>query len=169
MIFLILENLRSLHNVGAIFRTADACGVDKIFLVGSSAVLTKNVINPKIAKTSLGTEKTVAWQYFSTTVKALKSLPEKTSIFCLEQTKNSQNLFLNLKSKFLNLNIALIVGNEKTGVSLKTLQKADRILHIPMYGKHNSLNVACATAIALYQLRLNSKPEFGFRASNFEF
>ena len=151
-IFLILENIRSLHNVGAIFRSAEACRVFCICLIGATGIIKPEVLNPKLSKTSLGTEKSVSWKHFWTIDEALRDLPKNTDIIALEQTKNSQNIFLDLKSLILNPNIALIVGNEVSGVSKKALEKASGVVNIPMLGKHNSLNVSNATTVALYQI-----------------
>jgi tRNA G18 (ribose-2'-O)-methylase SpoU len=151
-IILILENIRSLHNVGAMFRSADACNVSCIYLVGPSGIITPQVLNPKLAKTSLGTEKSVPWKHFWTIDEAIDDLPKNTDIIALEQANNSKNIFLNLKSLILNPHVALIVGNEISGVSQKALEKAADVVSIPMLGKHNSLNVACSTSVALYQI-----------------
>jgi tRNA G18 (ribose-2'-O)-methylase SpoU len=149
MIFLLLEHLRSLHNVSAIFRSAEACQVDWIYLLGPTGIINPQVLNPKLSKTSLGTEKTVAWKHFWDLDQALASLPKNTTIIALEQIKNAQNIF---SYQFSAPSYALIVGNEITGVSQKARQIAASIVHIPMKGKHPSLNVACATTVALYQL-----------------
>jgi tRNA G18 (ribose-2'-O)-methylase SpoU len=109
-------------------------------------------LNPKLAKTSLGTEKSVPWKHFRTIDEAIDDLPKNTDIIALEQTKDSRNIFLNLKSLILNPHVALIIGNEITGVSQKALEKAADVVHIPMFGKHNSLNVAVAATVALYQI-----------------
>jgi len=151
-IFLLLENIRSLHNVGAIFRSAEACQVFCIYLIGTTGIVTPEILNPKLNKTSLGTEKIVAWRHFWTIDEALNDLPKNTDIIALEQTKNSQNIFLNLKSLILNPNVALIVGNEVSGVSKKALEKAASVVNIPMLGKHKSLNVSSAATVALYQI-----------------
>jgi len=156
-IFLVLENLRSLYNVGAIFRTAEACQVSKILLVGSSGIIIPEspkdqrqpLLNPKLAKTALGTQNLVFWQHFWTTDEAIKSLPKNPSLIALEQTKKSQNIF---QFNFPGNNLALIVGNEVSGVSRASLQKSTAVVNIPMFGKHNSLNVATACGIALYQI-----------------
>ncbi len=160
-VYLILDNIRSLYNVGAIFRASEAVQVKKIFLVGPTGILIpkspqdkrKPILNPKLAKTALGTEKQVSWKHYWSIKETIKGLPANTEIIALEQTAKSI-IFTKVKYK---LPVALIVGNELTGVSKDALKTAKAIVHIPMYGKHKSLNVSVATGIALYHIKLNSK------------
>ena len=169
-IYLVLDNIRSRENVGSIFRTADAVGVAKIYLCGitpTPSVGNSNIQEPnskqipnsnfqtqnpdKIAKTALGAEKWVPWEYYNQTWKCLvelKNQKSKIKIIGLEQTKGSINIF-KFKSKFP---LVLIVGNEVRGISPKILKYCDKIIEIPMLGKKESLNVSVATGIALYQL-----------------
>lgn len=150
IIYLVLDNIRSGENVGSVFRTADAVGVTKIYLCG----ITPIPPHPKIAKSALGAEVNVAWEYHKQTWRLLKKLRDDgLSLVALEQAKNSENIFRHKPLK--NKNIALIVGNEVHGLSKKILSLADKIVEIPMCGKKESLNVAVATGIALYQLREN--------------
>ena len=156
-IYLILHNIRSAYNVGSIFRTADGAGVSKIYLCGITPTPTTRtalaravLVNSKVSKTALGAEKTVPWEYHKQIGKLLKQLRDDGLwLIALEQTKNSKNIFSYKPPK--NKNIALVVGNEVHGLK-KILSYADRILEIPMYGKKESLNVAVATGIALYQI-----------------
>ncbi|PIT88512.1 MAG: TrmH family RNA methyltransferase [Candidatus Magasanikbacteria bacterium CG10_big_fil_rev_8_21_14_0_10_36_32] len=142
---LILPNIRSAHNVGASFRTADGAGVDKIYLCGYSA----QPPHPQLDKVSLGAEKWMPWEYEKQTVRLLKKLREKGyNIVALELTKKSGDIF-KWKPKFP---IALIVGNEKSGVTKTLLKYCDKTVHIPMKGKKNSLNVSVATGVALYHI-----------------
>jgi len=170
-IFLVLHNIRSAHNVGAIFRTADAAGVSKIFLCGitptpkiqktSSDLFHDRSINTtsddgnfndKIAKTALGAEKIVPWERHKQTWRLLKKLRgDGLWLIALEQTKSSKNIFSRKLPK--NRNIVLILGNEVRGLSDKILNSVDDILEIPMHGKKESLNVSVAAGIALYQLK----------------
>lgn len=144
---LILPNIRSGHNVGAIFRTADGAGVDKLYITG----FTPCPPHTQIDKVSLGAEKWMPWEYRKQTGKLLKELKEMGyNIVALEQTKTSQNIF-NWQPKFP---IALILGNEKTGVSKSLLKYCDESVEIPMLGKKNSLNVSVATGIAMYRISL---------------
>lgn len=142
---LVLPDIRSAHNVGAMFRTADGAGVNKIYLCGYTA----QPPHPQLDKVSLGAEKWMPWEYSRQTWRALKELKKKGyNIVALELTKNSKNIF-NWKPKFP---LALVVGNEKTGVTKKLLKYCDRAVHIPMAGKKSSLNVSVATGIAIYQI-----------------
>lgn len=142
---LILPNIRSGHNVGAIFRTADGAGADKIYLAG----YTPCPPHTQIDKVSLGAEKFVPWEYKKQAGRLLKEL-KKTgyNIIALEQTKNSVNIF-EWEPKFP---LVLILGNEKTGVSKSLLKYCDLAVEIPMRGKKNSLNVSVAAGIAMYNI-----------------
>jgi tRNA G18 (ribose-2'-O)-methylase SpoU len=142
---LIIPNIRSGHNVGALFRTADGAGVDKIYICGYSPVPP----HPQVDKVSLGAEKFVSWEYCKQTARLLKRL--KTlgyNIIGLEQAKKSIYLY-NWKPKFP---LAVIVGNEKEGIPAKWLKYCDQIIDIPMRGKKNSLNVSVAGGIILYHI-----------------
>lgn len=142
---LILHNIRSAYNVGSIFRTADGAGVAKIYLCGISP--TPEDI--KVLKTSLGTEKTVPWEYHKQTWRLLKQLKEcGIKIIALEQTPRSID-YKKFKPKFP---LAVLVGGEVKGLNKKILSYVDKIIEIPMYGKKESLNVAVATGIALYKI-----------------
>ena len=152
-IYLILNNIRSAYNVGAIFRTADAAGVKKIFLCGISPYPAENSqseITDKIGKTALGAEKMVSWEKCKQTWRLMGKLKaEGVSLVAIEQTKNSKNIF-----KFKPIfPLALVLGNEVRGLSKKILSYADKVVEIPMLGKKESLNVSVAAGIALYQLK----------------
>lgn len=148
-IFLLLNNIRSLLNVGAIFRTADAVGVSKILLTGATGCPPRH----EISKTALGAQNIVDWEYFVDPIKAIESV-KLTKIIALEQTPKSQNIFdWQIPNQF-NGNLILIVGHEREGVEQKLLDLANVHLEIPMYGQSaKSLNVATATGIALYELK----------------
>lgn len=142
---LVIPNIRSGHNVGAMFRTADGAGVDKIYLTG----YTPCPPHPQVDKVSLGAEKSVSWQYFKQAGRLLKQLKkEGYNIVALEHTKTSKDIF-RWKPKFP---IALIVGNEKTGVTKSLLKYCDEAVEIPMKGKKTSLNVSVAAGIAIYRI-----------------
>ena len=153
---IVLHGVRSAHNVGSIFRTADGAGVNKIYLCGT----TPTPPHEKISKTALGAENYVPWEYQSQTYRCLlkiKNQSSKIKILGLEQTKNSKNIFggstSNLLRSNLNKKIALVLGNEIRGLSPQILKYCDEVVHIPMYGKKESLNVAVAAGIAVYQIR----------------
>lgn len=145
---LILPNIRSCHNVGAMFRTADACGFDKLYLVGYTPVPPRKEID----KVALGAEKSVAWEHKQSLGRLIVTLQKKGySIIALEKTGDSKELGL-LTKKTLGNKIALVVGNEVDGVDKKILQKCDYIVHIPMRGMKESLNVSVAAGIAMYTI-----------------
>ena len=143
---LVLPNIRSGHNVGAIFRTADGAGVNKLYLTG----YTPCPPHMQVDKVSLGAEKWMPWEYRKQPGKLLKELKQMGyTIVALEQTKTSQNIF-KWKSKFP---LVLVLGNEKTGVPKSLLQYCDASIEIPMHGKKNSLNVSVAAGIAMYLIK----------------
>jgi len=146
--YLILPNIRSCHNVGAMFRTADACGVSKLFLVGYTAKPPK----PQIDKVSLGAEKWMPWKYKKDLKKLIKSLKKKkVFVVGLEKTNFSEELGV-IKNFVQEKDVALIVGNEVEGISEEILELCDLVAHIPMYGKKESLNVSVAAGIAMYEM-----------------
>ena len=145
-IFVICHNIRSRHNVGSIFRTADAAGVAKIFLCGITPVPP----HPNIEKVSLGAEKFVEWEKRKETWRVIDELKkEGVEIISLEQAKNSISLN-SLKSA--KKSVALILGEEVKGLPDSILDRSDKIVHIPMRGRKESLNVATAFGIAVYKL-----------------
>jgi len=151
-IYVILDNIRSRENVGSIFRTTDGAGVEKIYLCG----ITPTPPHEKISKTALGAEKWVPWEYHAQTWQVLRKLKVESSkfkIIGLEQTKSSKNIF-ELKS-IGRSPLALIVGNEVRGLSPIILKYCDDVVHIPMYGKKESLNVSVAFGVAIYDLIKN--------------
>jgi tRNA G18 (ribose-2'-O)-methylase SpoU len=148
---LILHNIRSVYNAGSIFRTADAAGVEKIFLTGyTPAPLDRfGQARSDFAKVSLGAEKTISWEQkknFSAVVKQLHK--ENYFVAAIEQSKKSTPLFAFTPPKKL----ALALGNEVRGLSQSALKQCDAALEIPMHGKKESLNVSVAAGIALFTL-----------------
>jgi 23S rRNA (guanosine2251-2'-O)-methyltransferase len=146
---LILPDIRSALNVGAIFRTADAIGISKIYLTGYTPRPTDKFgrIQKDIAKSALGAETWVPWEYNEDLIKLISKL-KKDGFKIIEQDKKAVDY---KKIKIID-KLALIVGREVEGLDKKTLKKCDSIIHIPMYGKKESLNVSVATGIALYRL-----------------
>ena len=143
--YLICDNIRSLENIGSIFRTADALGVDKIFLTG----ICGQPPHLKISKTALGAEKNIDWEYHWQTWRIIDRLKrDKVKIISLEQTPNSA-YYTQFKPKFP---LALAIGNELKGVSKSVLNRSDSIIHLPMRGKKESLNVAVAFGAVGYYL-----------------
>ena len=149
-VYLVLHNIRSAHNVGSIFRTADAVGVAKIYLCG----YTPTPPNEKISKVALGAEKTVPWEQYKQTWRLLSSFAktsedeEKVQIVALEQDKRAID-YRKFKPEFT---MVLVLGNEVEGLSKEILKYADKIIAIPMYGQKESLNVSVAAGIALYEI-----------------
>jgi tRNA G18 (ribose-2'-O)-methylase SpoU len=142
---LVLPDIRSAHNVGAMFRTADGAGVDKIYLCGYTA----RPPHTQLDKVSLGAEKWVPWEYSKQTWRLLGELRERGyNIVALEQTKTSEELY-KWKPKFP---LALVVGNEKTGVTKSLLKYCDSSVVLPMRGRKTSLNVSVAAGVAMYYI-----------------
>ncbi len=141
--FLILHNIRSAYNVGSMFRTADAVGIEKIYLCGYTPTPSQ--------KTALGAEATVPWEQHGQTWRLLKKLKsDGVHITAIEQYKYSTDLFCYRPPSGP---LALMVGHERKGLSSTILRYVDDILEIPMHGKKESLNVSVATGIALYELK----------------
>jgi tRNA G18 (ribose-2'-O)-methylase SpoU len=151
-IYLILDNLRSAYNVGAIFRTADAVGVKKIFLCGITPQPTdEKQGNRRVKKTALGAEEYVEWEYCKSALEAIKKLKDRgVQIVSLEQTPHSL-IYTSPRVKY-KFPLALTLGNELEGIGERTLEKSDLIIHLPMLGKKKSLNVTSACAVMLYHL-----------------
>jgi tRNA G18 (ribose-2'-O)-methylase SpoU len=146
-LYLILDNIRSMENVGSIFRTADAAGVDKIFLCG----ITPKPPRKEIDKAALGAVDFVDWEYAENIKELISNLKkEGIKILALEQDPRSIPFDSSLVARSSSL--ALMVGSETDGIAKDILDLADQIIEIPMHGQKNSLNVAVATGIALYAL-----------------
>ena len=147
--YVICDNIRSLENIGSIFRTADALGVSRIFLCGISG----KPPHHKISKTALGAEKTIPFKYHRQIGRLIDKLKKnKINIIALEQDRKAV-LYTKFKPKFP---IALIIGNEVKGISKKILKKADKIIFLPMRGKKESLNVSVAFGVAGYYIKNES-------------
>ncbi len=150
-IYLILHNIRSLYNVGSIFRTADARGVKKIYLTGYTPTPTDRFgkIRKEIHKTSLGAEHTVAWEHQRNIAALIKKLQkEKIFLVAIEQSRKA----INYKKLKNGPSVAFIFGNEVRGISPQILKKCGQIAEIPMYGKKESLNVSVAAGIILFSV-----------------
>jgi len=146
-IYLILENVYDTYNIGGLFRLADALTVTKIFLCGQMEIPP----NHKIKKASVGTYKIVPWTYKKTTIEAIRELRNEIidiQIVAIEQSENS----ISYKKAKYTEPLALIVGNETFGVLPETLDTADQIVEIPMWGINKSLNVIVSAAIVAYHI-----------------
>lgn len=145
----ICDNIRSLHNIGSVFRTADGAGVDKIYLCGISGRPDEEKAKKKILKVALGADKTVKWEYVKQAWRVIEDLKkEGFGVVSLEQTSKSID-FIKYKPDFP---VALIIGNEKNGVNKSLLKRSDAIIEIPMKGSKESLNVSVAFGIAAYYI-----------------
>lgn len=150
MFYVICHNIRSLHNIGSIFRTADGAGVSKIFLCG----ITGTPPRKEISKVALGAENSVPWEKHRQTARLIKKLKkEGVKIIALEQTKKSVS-YDKFKSRF---SLALILGEETKGLPKKILDSCDAAIEIPMAGEKESLNVSVAFGIAVYEIRRSGK------------
>ena len=150
---LILHNIRSVYNVGSIFRTAEAAGVSKIILSGYTPTPVDRFHLPRkdFAKVSLGAEKTIPWVQMRTFVQAVRVLrKDGYYIAAVEQDKHSISIF-DFKTSKKQL-LALVLGNEVRGISKASLKLCNAILEIPMRGKKESLNVSVAAGIAAFTL-----------------
>ncbi len=149
-IYILLHNIRSVYNVGAIFRTADAVGVSKIILSGYTPAPVDRFGNARrdFAKCSLGAEKTVAWEYVKSPTKLFGRLKKQGfEIISVEQSKNSFDY-----KKVRPKNRCLVIfGAEVSGISKSILKKSDVIAEIPMRGRKESLNVSVSAGIVLYR------------------
>lgn len=145
-LIVVLDNVRSLHNVGSIFRTADAFLLQAVYLCG----ITSTPPNTELHKTALGAENSVEWKYFEETQKALEELHrEEYKIYAIEQVRGSlslNSLELNPKEKY-----AIVLGNEVKGVQQAVIDACDGCIEIPQYGTKHSLNVSIAGGIAIWE------------------
>lgn len=148
---LLLDNIRSLYNVGAIMRTADGAGVSHFHVSG----ITASPTHPKLAKTALGAEKALPWTQHRNGVHATAQFKAAGyEIWALEETVSAENLFeVDLGVGENGRSVLLVIGNEKVGVDPGILKLADRIFSLPMAGVKKSLNVAIAFGIAIYQIQ----------------
>ena len=152
-LIIILDNIRSLNNIGSVFRTSDAFLIKKIYLCG----ITATPPHKDIHKTALGSTDTVEWEYGKNTLDVINKLKEdKVSIISLEQAENAilLNEFMPEKNKIY----ALVFGNEVKGVSQQVVDASDTVLEIPQYGTKHSLNISVSAGIVIWDLfnKLNS-------------
>jgi tRNA G18 (ribose-2'-O)-methylase SpoU len=146
---LVLHNIRSTHNVGAIFRTADAAGIDKIYLVGYTPAPVDRFGRARtdIAKAALGAEKMVEWESVPEIKPLLTDLKKSGAlIVAVEQSADS----VDYRQAVVTESVAFVFGNEVEGVPREVLELCDVIAEIPMHGKKESLNVSVAVGVALF-------------------
>ncbi len=153
----VLHNIRSVHNVGSIFRTADAVGVEKIYLCGitPSPLDRLGKLRQQFTKISLGAEKSVTWEKFALTSRVIEKLKResyKIKIVAVEQDK-AATTYYSLPTTYSFDKTALVLGNEVKGLPVSVLNRADKIIEIPMAGQKESLNVAVAFGIVAFGLK----------------
>ena len=142
----VFNNIRSLYNVGSMFRTADGVGIDKLYLCG----ITGHPPDPKISKTALDAEERVSWEHSWDILSVIRRLKEENyQIVLLEQTKESVS-YQSFEPKFP---VCLIVGNEISGISDQILSLCDAAIEVEMAGHKNSLNVTVAFGVVAYHIR----------------
>jgi 23S rRNA (guanosine2251-2'-O)-methyltransferase len=144
--YVVCQNIRSLFNVGSIFRTADAFGVDKVFLTG----ITGRPPRTEISKVALGAENYISWEYHRQAARLIKQLKaEGVKIVALEQVKGRS---VDLNTWKPQLPLALLLGYEPKGLPKQLIALCDEVIEIPMYGKKESLNVGVAFGVAANQI-----------------
>jgi 23S rRNA (guanosine2251-2'-O)-methyltransferase len=142
---LMLHNIRSMWNVGAMFRTADAAGIDRIVITGYTATPPRK----EISKTALGADSTVPWLHFADPIEAIAALKDEgKKVYGLEIAENSRP-YSSLRAD--DFPLALLLGNEVDGIGDALLSHCDGVLEIPQYGIKHSLNVAVAAGVALFE------------------
>ena len=150
-IIIVLDNVRSAHNVGSIFRTSDAFLIEKIILCGITPTPPKN----EIRKTALGATESLDWEYYSDSLESIKKLKNNGyTIVSIEQANKSENLeHFKLKN---SIKLALVFGNELNGVNDKIINVSDKGVEIPQYGTKHSFNVSVSVGIVLWDMFLKN-------------
>ena len=144
---IVLDDIRSLHNIGSVFRTSDAFLIKKIYLCGITAIPP----NKEIHKTALGATETVSWEYQEDVLSVIESLKkEKVSVFAIEQVESA--VFLQDFKVEKDKSYALIFGNEVYGVSQKAIEVCDGTIEIPQLGTKHSLNISVSAGIVVWDL-----------------
>ena len=148
-IVIVLDNVRSLNNVGSVFRTADAFLIDAVYLCG----ITGTPPNKEIQKTALGATESVTWKYTSTTLEAISELKAQEYLICsIEQAEAA--VMLNNFVPAKNQKIAMVFGNEVKGVEQEVIDKSDYVIEIPQVGTKHSLNIAVSVGIVVWDVFL---------------
>ena len=147
-LILVLDNVRSLNNIGSVFRTADAFLVEAVYLCG----ITATPPHKDIQKTALGATESVEWKYFKTTLEAVEALKGTHSVYAIEQAESSilLNEFIPSKEKKL----AVVFGNEVRGVEQQVIDTCNGCIEIPQLGTKHSLNIAVSAGIVAWDLFL---------------
>ncbi len=148
-VVVVLDNIRSAHNVGSVFRTSDSFKIDKVWLCGICAVPP----SAEIHKSALGAEDSVGWEYVADTLDAVKRLKEEGyTVVCAEQTVGS--VMLDTFRPEPGRKYAVVFGNEVSGVRQDVVDAADMCLEIPQFGTKHSLNVSVSAGVILWHFRL---------------
>ncbi|MBO4825668.1 MAG: RNA methyltransferase [Prevotella sp.] len=153
-LIVVLDDVRSLHNVGSVFRTCDAFRVEALWLCGITAIPTdtKNGVRAEIHKTALGAEESVSWQYFPTAQEAVRQLHDNHfSVFAIEQAEGSTPLQQFRVQDTQPRGCAVILGNEVKGVHQEVIDLCDGCLEIPQFGTKHSMNVSVAAGIVIWE------------------
>lgn len=146
-VIVVLENIRSMHNVGSVFRTSDAFLIEAIYITGYTAQPPRKEID----KTALGATETVAWRYFETTIEAIAEIREKDyTVYSIEQA--DQSISLEQLRTHDHQGIAFVFGNEVSGVEAATISLCDGCIEIPQFGTKHSLNISVAAGIVLWEV-----------------
>lgn len=146
-IIIVLDNIRSLNNIGSVFRTSDAFLIEKIYLCG----ITATPPHKDIHKTALGSTDTVTWEYAKSTIDLVKKLKsENIKICAIEQTENA-TMLNNFKVEF-NTKYALVFGNEVKGVSQEVVSASDFVIEIPQFGTKHSLNISVSCGVVVWDV-----------------
>ncbi|HNP31999.1 MAG TPA: RNA methyltransferase [Flavobacterium sp.] len=146
-LIIVLDDIRSLHNIGSVFRTSDAFLIEKIYLCGITAVPP----NKEIHKTALGATETVSWEYQKDVLSVIENLKtDNVSVYAIEQVENA--IFLQNFKVEKNKKYALVFGNEVFGVSQKAVELCDGTIEIPQLGTKHSLNVSVSAGIVVWDL-----------------
>lgn len=146
-LIVILDDIRSLHNIGSVFRTSDAFLIEKIYLCG----ITATPPNKEIHKTALGATETVAWEYEKDILSVIEKLKaENVHIWSVEQTENA--VMLNEFMPDTETKYALIFGNEVKGVTQEAINLSDGVIEIPQLGSKHSLNISVSAGIVIWDI-----------------
>lgn len=146
-LIIILDNIRSLNNIGSVFRTSDAFLIEAIYLCG----ITATPPHKDIHKTALGSTDTVAWEYVEDTLKLIEKLKADNVIICsIEQAENAT--MLDTFSPEANKKYALVFGNEVKGVAQKVVNASDYVIEIPQFGTKHSLNISVSCGVVVWDL-----------------
>jgi 23S rRNA (guanosine2251-2'-O)-methyltransferase len=151
----VLDNIRSIHNVGSMFRTADAVGISRLYLCGITPTPVDRFGKTREAfrKVSLGAEQSVLWEHAPSCAALVAKLQREKFLVCaVEQQPGARSLFAGSSIPRSVKKIALVFGNEVDGVSPRVLKRVDRVIEIPMRGSKESLNVSVAFGIAVYHI-----------------